>query len=244
MDTASTPEWASGATSIPTKSAQDEESAPAFQNRNTVLTSVSFAPSMSANNGMDNMEMTSLNEPQLSPSTRRTFAHRAYRFFKFIAIALAFLLLLAQVLSLVFLPFDAHELVLKVFLGSFSILIMLNELEWWGLLKNSPILWNWIPRGYFYAFIGLVSVEENEVKSDMPLNSIVGSYSAAMFIETVSWMIFAVGVLYSVFGLCCGQLYVNKVRDNYSERLAERKRIFEEGLNSDTAAVSKQLMMD
>jgi len=77
----------------------------------------------------------------------RTFTHRVYRFFKFIAIILSLLLLVAQVVSVFFLAFDRVEFVLKLFLCSFSVLIMLNELEWWGMLRDSRLLWNWITRG-------------------------------------------------------------------------------------------------
>ena len=70
-----------------------------------------------------------------------------YRFFKFIAIILSLLLLVAQVVSVIFLPFDRVEFVLKLFLCSFAVLIMLNELEWWGMLRDSRLLWNWITRG-------------------------------------------------------------------------------------------------
>ena len=64
------------------------------------------------------------------------------------------------------------------------------------------------------------------------LNALPFDYTAALFIETVSWMMFVIGVLYISFGLCCCQVYQTKVRENYKDRLAERKKIFEDGLNS------------
>ena len=77
----------------------------------------------------------------------RTLLHRIYRLFKFITISISIGLLAAQVLSVIFLPFDEVELVLKIFLSSFSVLIILNEAEWWGMLRGSPLFSHWIPRG-------------------------------------------------------------------------------------------------
>ncbi|KAL7532269.1 hypothetical protein ACHAWF_004069, partial [Thalassiosira exigua] len=177
----------------------------------------------------------------LAPSSERTFSHRVYRFFKVVTVLMALLLVVAQVVSVVYLPFDAVELVIKFFLSSFAVVIILNELEWWSLLTNSPLLTNWVPRGYFYAFIGVVSLEENDLKPSKPLSALPVDYTAALFIEVSSWMMFANGAIYLLFGLCCGQRFMNNVRDNYSERLAERKRIFEQGLQSDTA-LSRQMV--
>lgn len=171
-------------------------------------------------------------DSETTPSNQRTCSHKMFRLFKFITILIAALLLIAQIVSLVYLPFDGVELLIKLFISSFCLLIMMNELEWWGILKESGLFWNWIPRGYFYCFIGVVSVEENNLKpSSGALNALPFDYTAALFIETVSWMMFVIGVLYICFGLCCCQVYQTKVRENYKDRLAERKKI-SEGLNS------------
>ena len=177
------------------------------------------------------MEVETDNNTQ--PSFQRTFSHKLFRLLKFITILIAVLLMIAQVISLVYLPFDGVELILKIFLSSFCVMIILNELEWWGLLRASPLLWNWIPRGYLYAFIGVVSVEENNLKpSSGALNTLPFDYTAALFIETASWLMFFIGILYISLGLCCCQVYQAKVRENYKDRVAERKKIFEDGLTS------------
>jgi hypothetical protein len=214
MDGSDSPEWAAA----DTQAEEDEES-------------VSFTQSI-APIGIDGSSGTA----QIAPSPDRVFAHRIYRGFKFIAIAMALLLGVAQIVSVVFLPFDGLELVLKIFLSSFSVLVVLNEAECWGMLRGSPLFWNWISRGYFYAFIGLVSLEENNINPAQSLSALPVDYSAALFIETASWSICAVGVLYFGFGLCCGQRYLGYARDDYLHRKKERKRIFEEGLRSDSFA--------
>ena len=206
-----------------------EEGQPLSSKRSSSLFSrVSFAPTMTATN---TMEAETNNNSQ--PSYQRTFSHKLFRLLKFITTIVAVLLLIAQIISLVYLPFDGVELLLKIFLSSFCAMIILNEVEWWGILRASPLLWNWIPRGYLYAFIGLVSVEENNLKpSSGDLNTLPIDYTAALFIETASWMMFVIGILYISLGLCCCQVYQTKVRENYKERVAERKKIFEDGLTS------------
>ena len=89
--------------------------------------------------------------PHSSPTASRTFTHRAYRFFKFVTISVSLLLSIAQIVSVVYLPFDAVEFVLKIFLVSFCLLTILNELECWGALRDSPLLWNFISRGVSIA---------------------------------------------------------------------------------------------
>lgn len=81
----------------------------------------------------------------------RTSTHRMYRCFKFVTIAWSLLLFIAQVVSVVYLPFDGVELVLKIFLSSFSVLVILNELEWWKALQSSPLFSNFVPRGVSFA---------------------------------------------------------------------------------------------
>lgn len=83
----------------------------------------------------------------------RTSTHRLYRCFKFVTVAWALLLLIAQIVSVVFLPFDGVELALKFFVSSFSVLVVLNELECWKALRGSPLFWNFVPRGVsFFLF--------------------------------------------------------------------------------------------
>lgn len=205
----------------------EEEGEPLSSKRQSKrLSRVSFAPSAVASADME--AETDNNTPY-----QRTCSHKLFRMFKVITIFIAALLLIAQVISLVYLPFDGVELLLKIFLSSFCVLIIMNELEWWGALSASPLLWNWIPRGYFYAFIAVVSVEENNLKpSSGALNTLPIDYTAALFIETASWMMFVIGILFISLGLCCCQVYQTKVRENHKDRLAERKKIFRDGLTS------------
>ena len=125
------------------------------------------------------------------------------------------------------------ELLLKFFVGSFAILIMLIELEGGAMVTGSPILTNWITRGYLYAFVGLVSMEENNVRpTSATLTTLPLDYSAALFIETASTMMFVVGCIYAALGLVCGQRLYNKIRSDYKKRLSDNKKLFENG--SDT----------
>mmetsp|Transcript_1756 Transcript_1756/g.3850 ORF Transcript_1756/g.3850 Transcript_1756/m.3850 type:complete len:243 (+) Transcript_1756:152-880(+) len=173
------------------------------------------------------------------PSNARTWPHKFFRLFKLLNIAFAFFLLVAQAVSVVYLPFDFVELLLKLFVASFCVMFIMNELETSKILRDSPLLWNWVPRGYFYAFVGVVSVEENNLKprnaSEYSFAALTSSYSSAMFIEVASWMMFVLGVLYIIFGLLFGQRYHNKLREDYNNRVTERRRMLgESGLRSNS----------
>ena len=87
------PDWAASSAANDNKQAVEDEE------------SLSFASAQG-------MEITSTGESsfssQLSPSSQRTFAHRVYRLFKFITITISLLLGIAQVVSVIFLPFDGE----------------------------------------------------------------------------------------------------------------------------------------
>lgn len=77
---------------------------------------------------------------------------------------------------------------------------------------------------YLCQFIGLVSTEENNLKPKSSLSALPIDYTAALFIETASWAMVCVGTIYFLSGLLCGQRYINRVRDDHTQRLAERKK--------------------
>ncbi len=79
-------------------------------------------------------------------------------------------------------------------------------------------------------FLGIVSLDENNVKPNLSLSTLPVDDAPALFIETASLMMVAIGGCYTAFGLCCGQRYLTKVRKDYADRLEEWKRIFEVGL--------------
>ena len=79
-------------------------------------------------------------------------------------------------------------------------------------------------------FLGIVSLDENNVEPIQSLSTLPVDDAPALFIETASLMMVAIGGCYTAFGLCCGQRYLTKVRKDYADRLEERKRIFEVGL--------------
>lgn len=112
-----------------------------------------FSPVVGNSTDMDTSEEENADftqrqsSPLAPPSYERTYLHKIYRLYKFITIVTSLLLLIAQVVSVAFLPFDGVELVIKLFLSSFSVLIILNELERWKMLQESPLLSRWIPRG-------------------------------------------------------------------------------------------------
>jgi hypothetical protein len=50
---------------------------------------------------------------------------------------------------------------IRIYVIFFCVIIILNELEWSALVRNSIISYSWIGRGLFYFFIGLVVLDQH-----------------------------------------------------------------------------------
>jgi hypothetical protein len=93
-------------------------------------------------------------------------------------------------------------------------------------------------------FLGIVSLEENNVKPNENLkfslsavSSLSAEISAELFVEVSSLMVTAIGVCYVFFGMCCGQRYLTKIRKDYDDGLAEQRKV-----SNDDLRLSKQMI--
>lgn len=154
----------------------------------------------------------------------RTFSHKCFRMLKFLTMVTAFLLLTAQIVTLTYLTSSSVEVLIKLFLISFCVLIVLNELEKWKNLRESKLFKFFVTKGYFYVFIGVISVEENEV--GMSLIDFEEN-TASLFVETVSYMMVAIGGVYILLGMFCCDLYFGKVRNEFISRNEEMRKMSE-----------------
>lgn len=92
-------------------------------------------------------------------------------------------------------------------------------------IKDSAIFNNWTSRGFLYSFIGLIGMEE---AYSSRVEDLVGHASDSfhvawvpMFMQISSWIMFAIGCMYMVMGICCLVRWRNKLRDGYRQRLEE-----------------------
>jgi len=109
------------------------------------------------------------------------------------------------------------QYILRIYVIALCFLVILVEKEWTKFARESIILHNWITRGFCYAFIGLLGLEENDTAKQN--GSEWASFSPTeKYVSAVAWVMVACGTLYFGMGVCCLQLVYNKLRRDYQER--------------------------
>ena len=158
-------------------------------------------------------------DPQVTsnPSSKRSCVHRFFRFVKFLAVVSSFMLFVGQCVAIFYGRASRVQVVLKLYVMAFCVLIIMNEMEWTRLATESKLLVNWMGRGFSYSFVGLVSVEENDVMVRFINVSLAGK-TQLMFIESVSYMMVGVGVIYFILGLSCCKSVSDRARLDYTKR--------------------------
>ena len=158
-------------------------------------------------------------DPQVTsnPSSKRSCVHRFFRFVKFLAVVSSLMLFVGQCVAIFYGRASRVQVVLKLYVMAFCVLIIMNEMEWTRLATESKLLVNWMGRGFSYSFVGLVSVEENDVMVRFINVSLAGK-TQLMFIETVSYMMVGVGVIYFILGLSCCKSVSDRARLDYTKR--------------------------
>jgi hypothetical protein len=153
---------------------------------------------------------------ELNP--RRTCMHQFFRLLKALVIFCALNMGIGQLLGVAFEVDNPVQYVLRVYVIFLCILVVLNELEWTKYTKDSTLLKLWITRGFIYAFVGVLGLEENETSKTKG-----GSDIALSYIAIVAWMMVAAGCLYTILGLLCLQMLYDKLRRDYVQRLERAK---------------------
>lgn len=118
------------------------------------------------------------------------------------------------------------QYVLRLYVVALSFLAILVEVEWTKFARESAILRIWITRGLFYAFIGVLGLEQNDTE---PSQNIArrGFDISRQYIRVVAWMMVGIGSMYSMMGMLCLQIYYNRLRADYENRVKRAKDIRE-----------------
>lgn len=132
-----------------------------------------------------------------------------------------------QFLGIYFQSVGPIQYVLRIYVIILCLLVMANELEWTIFTRDSMILKHWITRGLFYAFIGVLGLEENDTTSSRHADT-HGYIISLQFIKAVAWIMIGCGTLYFGMGMLCLHYYYNRLRDDYQERV-ERARQARQG---------------
>jgi len=168
---------------------------------------------------------------ELHPSRR--WPHKFFILVAVVTALAAFAMGLGQILGIAFQSVGPIQYVLRFYVVLLSLLVILNELELTSITRESRILRYWITRGVFYAFIGLLGLEENDTSSSTNANDFrIG----ILYTKAVAWIMVGLGGLYFVMGVCCLQLLEHRLRTNYEER-KERARILRDSASNTQNAV-------
>lgn len=110
-------------------------------------------------------------------------------------------------------------------------MIFFNELRWTRLTGDSQILGHWVTRGLFYAFVAVVTAEQNDqsFQASQVSHANQHAYNVSLaYTRAVPYVVMARGGgggLYFVMGLFCLHRVYHGLVDDYKERVNVAQRI-------------------
>lgn len=161
-------------------------------------------------------------DEEVNPS--RSLLHKFFILISIIAAVSALNMAFGQFLGIVFQNVGPVQYVLRVYVIALCVLVILNELEWTKYARDSKIMHIWITRGLFYAFIGVLGLEENDTSTSRNSDERGFSFSLT-YIRAVAWVMVSCGTLYFFMGVFCLQIVNNRLRSDYQERLARATEV-------------------
>jgi len=101
--------------------------------------------------------------------------------------------------------------VISVYLLLMCITAVLVELEYTMFVAESKVLIYWVTRGMIYVFIGVLSLNENQIYGTK-------NPFGESFVTALSYTMIGCGVGYTLMGVVCLQLLLNKYRLDFKTR--------------------------
>jgi len=184
-------------------------------------------PSPANNNNRQNIHLDK------HERVRRTGTHTFSMILSFVTCGAAFNIALGQVLGMLMQYVGWVERVVRVYEILWSILVIINEVQWFTVMKESPILQSYTNRGILYTFVGILGVMMNDIgmNSQWSRYGNYGSNNIVIYVPTlehalelylriVSWSMVGFGLAYVVMGLMRLQGKVERHKEEYNLRLA------------------------
>lgn len=175
---------------------------------------------------------------------QRTSTHKMFLMFQVIAGFTGINNLVAQVIAMTYPGDIAMEIVCRCYLIGFFALATLNEMERMPMLRESPILSNFVGRGVFYSFLGVLGQNLYDVgydnhyrrnsnysgSSSSSSSYRSGDYNgyygprmpstedfAEWYIWMTSFLMFNVGIIYMIMGALCLQQKLHRLQEQYQQ---------------------------
>lgn len=158
---------------------------------------------------------------ELNP--KRHLVHQFFRCVKGLVVFCAVNMGVGQLIGIAYEVVDPIQYVMRIYVILLTFLVVMNELEWTKYTKDSTLLNLWITRGLFYAFVGVLGLEENATSPARQNGSDASSNMALSYLSLVAWLMVAAGCLYTCFGAFCLQLLYDKFRREYNQKLDRAK---------------------
>jgi hypothetical protein len=158
-------------------------------------------------------------QTQLQEEThpRRKFFHTLVVLVSCVTILSAVNMGVGQLVGMVFEEVGPVQYVMRVYVIALCLLAILVELEWTKFARESAIFRIWISRGLFYAFVGVLGLEENDTSSARN-QEIAHSSASLKYVKAVAWIMVVCGAVYFFMGVLCLQLFYNRLRKDFQER--------------------------
>jgi uncharacterized membrane protein len=112
------------------------------------------------------------------------------------------------------------QYVLRVYVILLCALVILNELEWTKLTRDSTILHLWVTRGMVLYRSARTRREQHHSQAN---ENAEGRGTALGYIMVVAWLMVGCGTLYFCMGVLCLQLVCNQMREDYQHCLIRSK---------------------
>jgi hypothetical protein len=160
---------------------------------------------------------------KLIAGPKKTFLHRTFNFLSFLMGVAGFLMLVGQLVGLYFYNMDPIQSLMRCYVVLMCALIVLNEMGWTSVVRESDILRIWIFRGIFYSFVGVLGMEEMDTESASAHTTAASQKVALKFIQIVAYVMVGCGIAYFIMGCLCLQLLRNRIVTDYEQRCKEAK---------------------
>jgi len=106
---------------------------------------------------------------------------------------------------------DILRYIISVYLLIMLFTAVIVELEWTLFIAESKLLIFWISRGMIYVFIGVLSLNQNQLYGTK-------NPFGESFVNVLSYMMMSCGIGYTVMGTLCLQVFLNRCRFDFKAR--------------------------
>ncbi|KAL9182101.1 hypothetical protein ACHAXT_012444 [Thalassiosira profunda] len=164
---------------------------------------------------------------------QKSICHLMFDLVRYVAIMASACMLAMQALPLIVMGKQRTwlQVAVRSYLALFCVSFILAEVRV-PFLQKIALHDNWILKGFLYSFIGLIGMEQDlAVKVEdiaAGTSSVLGpdyaTLFATLFMSITTWLMIAVGIIYTGLGLLCMQRWYEKLETDHREKVKAWKQ--------------------